>query len=489
MAQQLSIPLVFCGEYRTEGGQIVYDGAFFTVPEGEEFRVGEATVAPNRQRDAAVRFRDFFNDTAERVAAISFCGQQYQSSSWEGAVQYCSEAIEISPNSVEARKALGLALKELERYPESLAQLEIVLETQQVNSDILENAGWVATQLGETEKARRFYDRFLELNPDNTPVRIQIARDLAEAGDEMGAVRLLRGGFEHVSDSTELVELHEQFGAIAFRAAFGERNRRGGQPGPDGRMPRPDPEVIGLFEDAISSWRHVVDHRGADAPPEYVRNSVAAYVQIEDYERAIEEGNRGLRTFPRDALIMRNMAEAQQRRGNLPEAIRRQREAIEIDPTIPNARAQLAQMYLSNRQADEAIATIRIAAEAGESTPDNLASMLHGYGWEEGGKKNDFVLGLRMVVAAKDVPEVSAPLRSQLDFFHGYYLYSLAESVLRETANGQTCRQNTPRLQEALRVLPGGRAYAQTAGQNVQSVIDASTQFSEMCAAIIQAGR
>jgi hypothetical protein len=115
--------------------------------------------------------------------------------------------------------------------------------------------------------------------------------------------------------------------------------------------------------------------------------------------------------------------------------------------------------------------------------------MLHGYGWEEGGKKNDFVLGLRMVVAAKEVPDVSAPLRSQMDFFHGFYLYSLADGPLRADPNGQTCRQNTPRLQEALRVLPGGRAYAQTSGQDVQAIINATTQYSEMCAVIIQAGR
>jgi tetratricopeptide (TPR) repeat protein len=300
----------------------------------------------------------------------------------------------------------------------------------------------------------------------------------------MGAVELLRGGFEHTTDSTALVELHEQFGGIAFRAALGERNRRGG-----GQQGRPDPEVAELFREAIRSWEYVIEHRGADASPDYIRNSIAAYVQIEDYDRAVEIGNRGLRFFPRDAQIRANMAQAHQRGGNIPEAIRRQREAIEIDPTIPNARAQLAQMYLSNRQADEAIATIRIAAQAGESTPDNLASMLHGYGWEEGGKKNDFVLGLRMVVAAKEVPDVSAPLRSQMDFFHGFYLYSLADGPLRADPNGQTCRQNTPRLQEALRVLPGGRAYAQTSGQDVQAIINATTQYSEMCAVIIQAGR
>jgi len=490
LAGAMSVPLVFCGEYRTEGGQIVYDGAFYTVPDGEEFRAGEATVAANRQRDAAVRFRDFFNDTAERLAAISFCGQQYNSASWEGAVQYCTEAIALSPNSVEARKALGLALKELERYQESLVQLELVLQAQPVNSDILENAGWVATQIGETEKARGFYDRFLTLNPENTLVRIQIARELVEAEDEVGAVALLEGGFAHTADSTELVELHEQFGTIAFRAAVGERNRRGGgQPGPDGRMPPPDPEVARLFNNAIRSWEYVIDRRGPDAPPEYVRNSIAAYTQLQDYDRAVEAGRRGLGTFPRDALIMRGMAEAHQRGGNTPEAIRRMREALDIDPEIPNARAQMGQWLLSNRQADEAITWIHRAAAAGEQTPDNLASMLFGDGWTEGGAKGDFTYAIRMITAAKEVQGVSADLRSQMDFFHGYSLYSLAHGVLQQTATPQTCQQQTPRLQEALRVLPGGRGYAQSSGQDLQTVINATTQYTEMCAAIIQRGR
>jgi hypothetical protein len=94
-----------------------------------------------------------------------------------------------------------------------------------------------------------------------------------------------------------------------------------------------------------------------------------------------------------------------------------------------------------------------------------------------------------MFSAAKEVPGITAPLRSQLDFFHGFSLYTLAEGVLRNTATVQTCQQNAPRLAEALRILPGGQQYAQTAGQNLQCVIGASTEFSEMCAAIIQRGR
>jgi hypothetical protein len=94
-----------------------------------------------------------------------------------------------------------------------------------------------------------------------------------------------------------------------------------------------------------------------------------------------------------------------------------------------------------------------------------------------------------MISAAKEVEGVSAPLRSQMDFYHGYSLYAIAEAVLKVTTTPQTCQQQTPRLQEALRILPGGRAFAQTSGNNLQSVIDATTGWSDTCAAVIQRGR
>jgi tetratricopeptide (TPR) repeat protein len=251
-------------------------------------------------------------------------------------------------------------------------------------------------------------------------------------------------------------------------------------------MSPPEPEVRELYNKAIRSIEYVVEHRGPDAPPDYVRNTIAAYVQLGDYDRALEAGNRGQRYFPRDGQIRARMSEAYQRRGDIPDAIRTMREAIELDPELPDGRARMAQMLLSNRQADEAIEWINRAAAAGEQSPDALATMLFGYGWNEGTQKQDFNLGVRLMEAAKGVEGVSPTLRSQLDFFHGYTLYAGADAVLRTTANLQTCRQQVTRLDEAVRVLPGGRAYAQANGQNLQSVLDAATQYAEMCRAIIE---
>jgi len=482
LADLLRVPLVFCGEYATVDGQIRYSGSFFTVPAGDEFRTDPDVLAEGDARQAAERIFAFFEGTVERLNQISYCGMDFNSANWDGALQYCTRAVELAPDSRESRVALARTYMELERFEESLAQFELLLEADPNSSSTLESAGWVASQLFETEKAFEYYSRFLELNPDNVPVRANVAYSLAQAGDDEGAMNLLQAGIQQAPDN---VDLHEQFGTYAFRAAANRQAMlpQTQQQGGDG--PAVHPEVADLYRHAVRSLERVFEERGAETNPGHVHNSMRARIQIGDLDDAIAFGQRVREHFRDDATVLRLTADAYSRRGEPERAIELMSEALRAQPDLPDAHARMAQWSLQAGNVDAAVEHIRSAAAAGEQTPDQLGSVLFSYGWSQGVQAGNHDLGVRLFVVAKGIEGISAGFRSQVNFFHGFALYDQANRVLQQDNSLQASQRFLPLLREAQGYLSQGEAYAAQSNQNVGQIQGAVSQWIEVAQAVI----
>ncbi len=484
LADLLSVPLVFCGQYHTTAdGQIEYTGSFFTVPAGDEFRTPTDVLAEGDTNEAAARLMGFFEQTAERLNQIAYCGMDFNSANWEGALQYCGRAVELAPDSRESRVALARTYMELERFEDALAQFEILLEQDPNSSSTLESAGWVAAQLFEAEKAFEYYSRFLELNPDNVPIRARVAYDLAQAGDDEGAMNLLREGIEQAPDN---VDLHEQFGTYAFRAAA---NRQAmlpqQQPAQDGDAPSVHPEVAELYRNAVRSLERVFEARGADTNPGHVHNSIRARIQLGELDDAIAFGQRVREHFRQDATVLRLTADAYSRRGEPERAIELMREALQAQPDLPDAHARMAQWSLQAGDVDAAVEHIRSAAAAGEQTPDQLGNIVFGHGWSQGVQAGDHAMGIRLFEVAKGIDGISDGFRSQVNFFHGFALFDEANRVLQQDSGLQNSQRFLPRLREALGYLSQGQAYATQANQNLGQIQAAANQWIEVAEAVI----
>jgi len=485
LAAQINIPLVFCGQYRTEDGLIAYEGSFFTVPAGEEFTVPSNRVRENENRQAADQIIASFEATIDQLSQISYCGQEFSSSNWDGALQYCTRAVELAPESNQARFALARAYMELGRLNESLQQFEILLERDPYDSNSLENAGWIATQIPETEKAFQYYSRFLELNPSNLQIRLRVAYDLAQAQDYEGAMDLLRAGFDQ---DPENVDLHEQFGNMAFQAAVTRQSMEpAAQPGQTQQV---SPAVSELFRTAIASLERVIEARREEARPVYVTNSINAYLQLGDVQSALAFGQRVAQYFANNAQIQAGLASAHARGGNVDEAISHLQRALQIDPEYPNANSLMARYLLDANRPDEAVAAVRAAAARGEQTPDGLGGMLLQYGFANGSQSgSNFDMAIRLFTAAKEL-NVTEGFRAQANFFHGHALYG--QALVRQEAGTPASAQATlPVFQQVVQLMNQAGPYAQTsasAQSNVGNIRDAAQQYIEIQEAIIRRG-
>mgnify|MGYP000993830282 CR=1 FL=1 len=102
---------------------------------------------------------------------------------------------------------------------------------------------------------------------------------------------LLEAGLEQ---DPENVDLHEQYGSMASRAALSLQSL---SPQPQGEDPPPlSPEITDLFQKAVFSLTKVIDAQGADAPPGYFGNVLGSHVALGEFDEALALGEQAIVT-------------------------------------------------------------------------------------------------------------------------------------------------------------------------------------------------
>ncbi len=484
LAAQIQVPMIFCGRYDQQGDMVEYSAQFITIPAGEVFAVEPQTVGANDVDTAVEHVMAFFEATIDKVSQIAFCGMEYNSSNWDGALNYCSRAVELAPESMEARAALARTYLELEQFDESLAQFDLLLEADPFNINALESAGYVASQVGETEAARDYYSRYLELNPNNVAIRMRVAYDLAQTGDDVGAMGLLEAGLEQ---DPENIDLHEQYGSMAVRAAGAMQSMT---PQPQGGEPAPlAPEVADLFQKAVNSLTVVLEAKGSEAPAAYLGNVVAAHVALGEYDAALAMGERGMEFFPDNAQVRSQVANAYFRAGRVDQAITTLEGAVRINPELPNAYARIGQWLLQEGRVQEAGDAFAQAAERGEQPADVLATQIFGYGYntlDQG--QGDLNGAVQAYNVAREL-DISPALRSQINFFHGYARYRQAEAA-NAPNTVQSAQASLPVFREALNMFNQAGDYGRAnPGSNLGQFIEGTNTFIQIQEGIIARGR
>lgn len=482
LAVQIDVGVVLCGEYRAEGDQFAVDVNLFTVPDAEEFSVASFTVAQNDERGAAQQTIQGFNTLAEQLNTITWCTQQYASSNYEGALEQCQRAVELAPDAEVPRRALANTYRELEQWEAALEQFEVLLERDPYNDNYMQNAGWLAAQVGDRDRAREYYSRYLQQNPENVQVRLTVAHELAQAGDPYGAMNLLQEGMEQQPDDPDL---HERFGTYAFRAAL---ELQQAQPMPaaaqDSDAPRLSPEVEELFLTAAHSLELVLEARGSETQPSYVVNLIRAYRQLGDTDNAVRIGQRGTELFPENAQIYSNLANAYNEAGQVDQAIRTLERAIELDPNLPQARMRQGNFLLQAGRIDDAIPALKAAAEAGEAGADQLSGMIFSFAWQNHVQpQENLQRGIALIEEAKTF-EVSQQFREQLDYIHAYALLRRGEEV-QAPGNLESARAALPIFQRARELAVAGTGHAQRTGQSIQGLLDPIDTYIQIQEAII----
>jgi tetratricopeptide (TPR) repeat protein len=482
LASLVEVQLVMCGEYAQAGDQLQVSARFYTVPGGEEYTIEPFMARENDENGATAMILERFEALVERVQVVGYCGTAYASSDWNRALEQCTRAVALAPESPSAKIALAGTHMELGNFEESLALFQQVLAVDEYNSDVLLNAGYASAQLGETEQARGYYTRYLDINPGSASVRQSVAYDLAQSGDVEGAMAFVAAGLEENPDDVGLLEA---YGSYAFRTAL---ERQGMAPvSQDGEM---DPEIAALFREASETLMQVVELEGAESNPSYVVNAIRAYLQLNEPDVALRTAERGLEIFPEAANIWLEKGTVHNRLEQVDQAVASLERAMEIDPNVPNIRARMGNYLVQAGRLDDGLPYLKQAIEAGEQTADQVANTIFADAHSNGIRDNqNLAYGIERIQLAKNELAVSTEFRQQLDFWHGYALFQQAIRA-QEPSNVQSARATRPQFVRAKELLQAGQPYVQRTNVigNFNEFIGNVDTYIEIQDAIIRRG-
>lgn len=482
LATQMNVQLVFCGTYleNKDAKEFSLSGIKFAAPGGTEFLIEDRTWGEKEHEMAAAEISTAFATYVTQLRHAQFCGEYYNSKDWTGAETNCRQALEMNPTDAQSRLIYALVHKEQGRDQEAYDEALKVIETDPLNEDALNLAGYQAAVLERPDEARQHYTRYLQLDPGNAAVRMRVAYDLATAGDAEGAMLLIEEGLQLDDANVEMLLQHASFATRAAQAL------RAGVPADEPLSA----EVAQLYQKALTSYEGAYAVQGEEMDGAHLRNMVAAYYQLEQLDEAIQMAERALETHPEETQLRSLYADILKRSERLDDAVAALEALANLDPDYPNVKARQGSWLLEAGREDDAFPFLQAAVEQGEQSADNIAMILLAAGHSGGVSKKEWPYALQMIEMAKVFTEVSEGTAGTLDFWHAFVLYNQAlEQEKPQTL--QTAQASLPKFQEAARLFALGRvaAYADTQPTiNIQVFRDATQQYIEIQTMIIQRG-
>jgi tetratricopeptide (TPR) repeat protein len=475
LAGLINSQVVFCGGYAPEGEGFRVETKFISSS-GEEFPVDPFSVPEKGQKEAAQTIYGALQVQSDQARAAQFCGDYASSSQWDDALNTCSQAIELNPNSVNSRFTRAAVYRELDRNEEALAEFKTVLELDPLHENAMQNAGYLSAMLGKDEEARAYYEQYLMLNPANSGIRMRIAYELAQAGDPFGAMQFIEVGLEVDGEDVELLKQH---GGFAFTAGA-ELNQ--GQE----EMPA---EAVALFRKALVSYGKVYEIQGAEMDAALLRNMVVAHINLGEYEEGVTLAEGILETHGGEAAIWSIYADALQRAGRVDDAVVALGEVKGLDPEYPNISVRQGSWLLQDGRIEEAIPFLQDAVARGEQSVDQVAYQVFANAVNEGIQKDNWNFAIQTLRLAKEF-EVSDLTGQEFDFFLGYSIFNKA-TAQAEPQTLETARATLPQFQEVLRLMQSCGGYAQRNNResNRQELLNAANTYVGIQEAIIKRGR
>lgn len=481
LASQMNAQVALCASYSGTPQSYTVNAEFWDIASGESLKVDPTTGAEKQELATAQHIFNAFDKYVQQVRFTQFCNDYAQSQQWDNALRNCDQALELNPSAVGTRFRRARILFEAERFEESLDELKRVLELNQFHEDAMQMAGFISAKLGQDDQAMAYYQQYLELNPGNAQIRMRVAYDLAQGGDPAGAIKLIQTGLDVNPDD---VNLNEMFGGFAFAAGL-EANQKAGTDA-NGSL---SPEATDFFRRAIQAYGKVYAAKGAETPVAHLRNIAAAHIQLKEYDQAIAVAERALQTHADEVSLWSVYADALQPVGRLDEALTALNKVKELNPTYPGVAMRQATWLVLAGRTDEAVRILRTAVQDLQVEPDVAAGLLFSDAYANGVNKQRYAYAISGIGAAKQIPNVSSKMTSQLNFWHAFSLYMGAVAE-QEPQNIQTARATLPKFQQAIELFPLAREYAATQQSiNLSQFIQNAQTYVEIQEAIIKRGR
>ena len=264
---------------------------------------------------------------------------------FEKAETHLRRAIGLNPQAENAHHHLGAALYEQGRYEEALEAIRVAVAQAPDFSEAHVNLGAILKALGRFEEAEAHLRRASALNPQGQDAYMNLGAVLYEQGRYEEALEATRIAVEQASDfsqaHTNLAEILSELGrydeamdALAQAVAL--------DPSPSqtaelhflmGQMAWEN----GQSETAAEHYMHTLEADPNHAEALHWLATLRA--QQQRYEEMLELLQRFIALYPNDAATYSNMGIALVFLGRNDEALQRFDQALSLDPTLENARA------------------------------------------------------------------------------------------------------------------------------------------------------
>ena len=482
LSSQMNAEVALCASYTENPDKSwTVNAEFWDIQSNESFTISEITVGEKEEEEAARHIFNEFDLYVQQVRAAAICGDYFASQQWENALRNCDQALELNASANETRYLRGRILYEMERYPDALEELDRVLGVNGFHEEALQLAGYIATVEEQQDKGREYYGRYLELNPGNAAIRMRIAYDLAQAGDPVGAMDFIQVGLDV---DAENVDLWEQYGGFAFRAAGDAQQMAALSASDDAGI---SPEAQEYYRRAVNAYEKVFEGKGAETPVGHMRSILAAYIQLEELDAAIEFGGKALQTHGEEDVLWSFYADALQRTGRLDEAIAALDRVREINPAHPSASLRQGNWLIEAGRLEDAVMVLKDAVTSNPAQAEQAARMIFNDAYQKGYQQKEYAYAIAGMTMAKELSGLSEGLTSQLNFWHGFSIYQAAVAEQEPQTLG-SARSTLPKFQEAMGLLGQSGDYPGTVNVNLTQVLENLTTYVEIQEAIIKRG-
>ncbi|MDH3271113.1 MAG: tetratricopeptide repeat protein [Gemmatimonadota bacterium] len=484
LAAQINVPVAICVSYTDQGQkQLMVSAEVWDVAASESFPIEPFAANEDNEEVAARHIFEAFEKYSTTVRSAAICNDYFASQQWENALRNCDESLALNPNAVGTRYLKARILYEMENYPESLSELETVIEANPFHEEALQLAGYISAVTEQDDKARDYYSRYLDINPGNAAIRMRIAYELAQAGDPVGAMEFIQVGLDV---DAENVDLHEQYGGFAFSAAL--QIQQEASVGNENAGDAVAPEAAAYYREAIASYDKVFEAKGQDTPVGHLANVISAYIQLEELDSAISMGERVLQTHVESDRLWVLYADALQRSGRLDDAIAALDRVMEINPEHPSAPLRQGNWLIQAGRLQDAVAVLSRSAQNDPQRAEQAARMIFAEAYQNGNQKDNYQYAATGMAAAKELPNLSAEMTAQLNFWHGYSLYQMAVAE-QEPQTLATAQSALPKFNQAVQLLRQSGNYPSSVNVNLQQLLENAQTYIEIQDAIIKRGR
>lgn len=476
LAGQMNAALVMLGTATPGTGGVVVDVDFLDPRTGDQLPMEPVTVPDDRShKQAAQQIMQQLETGVEYGRRIAFCSEYLSTESWSDALSNCNEALALNPGSTRALYLRGRTHMGMEEYGSAVDDLETVVSQEASNTEALQSLAYTHAQLGNADRSLELYREYLNFNPDDVDVRLNVAYNLATAGGYAEAMQILDDGIERDPENVALLEYQA---GVAINA--GQTNG----------------EVTdeAALRKAVDASEKVIAIRGESVNPTVLTNATSAYMLLEDYEDALAFSDRAIEminspraadttstpdeapTMSKEQLLANVYAARAQifdRTDRTAEAAAEFRLALQNNPDLPNGHRRLGLFLLKSGQSDAAITEFRTAVQNG-ANPDEIANALFGQGYNDHFQQGQFQEAIALFTVAAEFAQ--APDTSQqIHFFTAFGHYQRGTNIDNANEQAEACQPARTALNEFQQVLPhlnqAGR-YQPDSQQQIRDAID-----------------